>query len=158
MNTENTPEKGPGSSLVGMAALVGALGIIVAAQLSAGELLSRPRAGLSRDRALDELLLAVIDGDSKQARQVLARGVEVNRLNDAGVSVLHRAVAGRRTDSGLLVSLLIENGADVNRPDRFGSTPLAYAVTLQNHDAEKVLIDSGALSLSGADQALCRQH
>lgn len=56
---------------------------------------------------------------------LLALGVDVNSQDDGGVGAIHNAARRGFTD---VVQFLAANGADLNRPDAAGRTPLDYAL------------------------------
>jgi uncharacterized protein len=56
---------------------------------------------------------------------LLALGVDVNSQDDSGVGAIHTAARRGFTD---VVRFLAANGADLNRPDSAGRTPLDYAL------------------------------
>jgi ankyrin repeat protein len=102
------------------------------------------RAGLCEDRRVDQLLFGVVQGDLPQVRRILARGVDVNRRNEVGVTPLIHAAIGPNAVAAESVRLLIEAGAEVDRAEDYGSTPLMYAVTRGNDEAASCLLAAGA--------------
>jgi ankyrin repeat protein len=58
--------------------------------------------------------------------KLLALHVDINKKNNLGESVLHRAVSG--TFIKVIVETLVKCGADVNLPDAKGRTPLLLAI------------------------------
>jgi ankyrin len=58
-----------------------------------------------------------------------------------GDTPLHAAAYWNHAD---IVTLLIGNGADINRTNSWGEAPLHYAVVCRYHDIAKLLLDSGA--------------
>lgn len=61
--------------------------------------------------------------------QMLVDGVEVNRPDASGKTLLHWAVEREHLDA---VELLLRSGADRDLPDRAGRTPLAVAMRKKN--------------------------
>jgi hypothetical protein len=95
-----------------------------------------------------DLTDAIINNDVSQARWALRFGADVEHLQrwgwhgeDLGDSRL--TLAARKGNPEML-ALLIEWGADVNRADGFGSTPLVEVQHSGNLEAVKLLIASGA--------------
>jgi hypothetical protein len=89
-------------------------------------------------------------GDKGLARWCLAMGVDVNKPREtrglgSGTWVsetpLTMAAKSRQPE---MVSLLVQNGADVNLPDGQGWTPLASAVSIADPATVKLLLDLGA--------------
>jgi len=102
------------------------------------------RAGLCADERVDQLMFGASQGDICQVRRVLSKRVDVNRGTDVGLTALMCASAGPRATAAESVRLLIGAGADVNLADRFGTTPLTYAVMSKNDDAAERLLAAGA--------------
>ena len=72
-----------------------------------------------------------------------ARGARVDDTNSAGETPLHRATLNPRI-SVVVVGLLLRCGVDVNARTARGSTPLHYAVQVQNTSLIHVLMEAGA--------------
>ncbi|MGL5871184.1 MAG: ankyrin repeat domain-containing protein, partial [Xenococcaceae cyanobacterium] len=73
------------------------------------------------------------------AEEFLSHGGNPN-IDDGGNNILHRAVS---TENLTLIKLLLSYGADVNKPDWRGDTPLHYS-RANNKEIVKLLIDKGA--------------
>ncbi len=58
-----------------------------------------------------------------------------------GDTLIHTATYWNHAD---IVTLLIGKGADINRVNSWGATPLHYAVVCRYHDIAQLLLDSGA--------------
>jgi ankyrin repeat protein len=58
--------------------------------------------------------------------KLLALHVDINKKNNIGESVLHRAISG--TFIKVIVETLVKCGADVNLPDAKDRTPLLLAI------------------------------
>ena len=72
----------------------------------------------------DEALKSVEDlGDFKESLD--SGRIEVDAADDDGVTLLHAAIDRCRED---VARLLVNAGADVNRQDRWGNTPLWRAI------------------------------
>lgn len=68
-------------------------------------------------------------------------------------SMLHLSA---RSGNTVIVQVLLEEGADKNIVDRWGHTPLHWAVVTMNHQVSEILISHGAvLSLSNPATDLC---
>merc|ERR1712106_338598 len=95
-----------------------------------------------RVRFPDEVVLEVLvkESDSDSLAFMLRRAsvdVDINRINMAGMTVLHQAVL---EDNLLVVRLLIHHGAKVNKLDSDGWTPLHAAAANGNADIVNTLI------------------
>lgn len=86
--------------------------------------------------ALQQLHAAVRVGDPDAVRAALNAGVDVNQS-----SALEMAILLERED---IIDLLIERGADVNRPGLGGDLPLSVAVRRGKPELMQRLIDRGA--------------
>jgi ankyrin repeat protein len=87
------------------------------------------------------------DGDTTLTF-AMEHGLRVNDTNAKGQSLLHIFAEGRSDGSG--VTALIARGVDVNKRDRYGTTPLHYAVKLNRIPAVKALL-AGHADLSIQD-------
>jgi ankyrin repeat protein len=77
-------------------------------------------------------------------RIFVKKGADVNKQNRTGETPMHKAMfnASVRT---ILLSLLIEAGADVNKQtEEFKETALHYAVRLEREDLISMLLEAGA--------------
>ena len=79
--------------------------------------------------------------------ELLRLGTDVHRKNGpGGAGVVHTVMATRHPDldAGALVAALVEAGADINRQDRGGCTPLAYAAQFGSAALISALLAAGA--------------
>lgn len=86
---------------------------------------------------------AVRLGNLAVARKLLDMGVLADEPERSGITLLDRAVLGNQVE---MAQLLIAHGADVNRADRIGFTPLLYAASIDFGDSAMIdlLLKSGA--------------
>lgn len=84
-------------------------------------------------------------GDIAKTKQLLDSGANVNEVNNsiARQTALHTAMMGNAPLE--LVKLLIDRGADVNKPSARGFRPIHLAVFENNTLALRLLLDHGAL-------------
>ncbi len=87
------------------------------------------------------LMNAVINGDSKAVKDLIAAGADVNAGHKNGVSVLIEAAARGYAD---IARILIDAGANVTNKDGFGFTALIRATEKGSAEIVKALIDRGA--------------
>ena len=82
-------------------------------------------------------------GNLAVARKLLDMGVLADEPERSGITLLDRAVLGNQVE---MAQLLIARGADVNRADRIGFTPLLYAASIDFGDSAMIdlLLKSGA--------------
>jgi hypothetical protein len=86
------------------------------------------------------LYYAIVYDQVKISEFLLRRGADPDFIVDDH-STLRWAI---KYDRGRIVRLLIEFGAEVNKPDQKQNTPLIYAAELNNLNMCKILIDRGA--------------
>lgn len=87
------------------------------------------------------LMNAVVNGDSKTVKDLIAAGADPNAVHKNGISALIEAATKGYTD---IVKILIDAGADINGKDSFGFTALIRATEKGSADIVKILIDKGA--------------
>jgi ankyrin repeat protein len=94
-------------------------------------------------RAAVDLADAIVHGRWDEAERLLANGVvDINAsVSEEGATLLHRAVEARNPS---FVRRLLEAGADPDRPDRAGATPLLVACRGDLPVEAKLLLDYGA--------------
>lgn len=84
----------------------------------------------------------IIRGELKKIKEVTDKGVPLNEEVHCGMTPLLYAIDQAKTS---IAKLLIEKGADVNRPEiKTGTTPLMKAVAEGNLELVRVLITAGA--------------
>ncbi len=86
--------------------------------------------------AMHRLHAAVRSGDPAAIEAALASGVDIDQT-----AALELAILSERED---IVDLLIEHGADVNRPGLSGDLPLSIAVRRGKPELVRRLIERGA--------------
>jgi ankyrin repeat protein len=108
----------------------------------AGDALDEPMVLIGTSSAT-ALTGAVRLGNIDVARKLLDMGVAPDAAEPSGVTLLDRAVLGNQVD---IAQLLIARGADVNRADKIGFTPLLYAASIDFGDSAMIdlLLRSGA--------------
>jgi hypothetical protein len=84
------------------------------------------------------LIQAVLDGDLKKARKLIAGGANVDQTNEYGYSALYLAAQGDEK----MTQLLLHSGADANA--RSSSTPLQGAAQRGNLATVRILLAAGA--------------
>lgn len=83
----------------------------------------------------------ILFGSTTEVAHLLARGADVDGLDEYGFTPLIEAILVNKLD---LVRLLIEHGANVNAHDPRGRSPLHWAVENNNPAICKVLLEQGA--------------
>jgi len=100
---------------------------------------------MSKDPSLNRLLFAIVNRDVPLVRQVLrARHSNLNSLDTWGTTALIHAISADINQEPELVRALIKYGADVNLPDRTGTSPLIAAVLFEQHELVRLLLAAGA--------------
>lgn len=90
------------------------------------------------------LLLAAEQGQLEIAEYLLEAGADVDATTSVGsgeVTPLRYAIA---REDYLMVDLFVQNGADVNRANAQGWTPIMTAARVGNREIMELLIDAGA--------------
>lgn len=83
------------------------------------------------------ILAASARGDLEIVRLLLESGADVNGVDDAGVTALHRAAQSDEVD---VVRLLLASGADPSRREKnHNATPLGFATYSESRAVAKVL-------------------
>lgn len=88
----------------------------------------------------EKLLWGVKNGDVEVVKQGINKET-VNKEISGGRNALHFAADYGQTD---VIQCLIDNGADVNLPDKHGISPLLAAIWESHLDAVKLLLSKGA--------------
>lgn len=88
-----------------------------------------------------KLLIAINQGDTVKAKEMLDKGADPNFKNDIGFPLLNLSVQFNYTDS---VKLLLGKGATVDFRDHYGWTELMLASNRGNVEIIKLLLDNGA--------------
>ena len=91
--------------------------------------------------------IAIFLGDRQMVRQLAASGLDVNTLDEFGLSTLDNAVLGNDVE---MVRALIDLGAHVNQVDETSLTPLMHASSMDFGDTAMVEL----LVSAGADRTL----
>jgi len=92
------------------------------------------------------LIRAADRGHVEIIRELLKTDIRVNHINKIGWTALHEAIilgdGGKRHTE--VVRMLVDAGADVNLPDKEGTSPLSHAKNRGFTAIGKILEDSGA--------------
>lgn len=90
---------------------------------------------------VEALFNASEQGNIREIKRCLSRGILVNSPDHTGLTPLHYAILGKSLPA---MHLLIEEGACVDAADETGLTPLHLAIIKGNREAIELLIESGA--------------
>ncbi len=95
-----------------------------------------------QERGLGVLYIAVLGGDEVLFSYLLSKGADINTTTDRAEKkpIHYAAERGHKK----MLEQLINEGADINEPDKNGVTPLHYAVDRTNLKAVVMLVDMGA--------------
>ena len=122
----------------------GTPGLVVALQEGAlrvaSLLIDSPRLVPETRNAADEspLMMAALKGQLDIARQLIAKGADVNK---PGWAPLHYAATGGHLD---MIRLLLEEHAFIDAQSPNGTTPLMMAASYGSPEAVKLLVEEGA--------------
>jgi ankyrin repeat protein len=94
----------------------------------------------SADHRAYMLYMAALRGDSTKIKVLVWLGVDVNSATGSGAA-LHGAAYTGRTD---IMEFLLQHGAQVDLPVKFGVTPLYVAREAHQSAAERLLLANGA--------------
>lgn len=93
------------------------------------------------DELVNRFINAAINGDVKTVEEMLIAGMPADHADVFARTALIKAAQFNRTD---VIRLLLQNGADVHKPNRFGNTPVHLAAIRNSIDAIAVLLEHGA--------------
>ena len=96
--------------------------------------------GLSTAHA-ESLHDAAFKGDLSQVKRLIAKGVDVNTIQNDGATALMLAVNKGR---GSIIQILLAKGADVNAKTNKGWTALVAAKKMRREKIVQMLIKAGA--------------
>ncbi|EPS58776.1 hypothetical protein M569_16037, partial [Genlisea aurea] len=102
-----------------------------------------------------KLMYLVNEGDLEGIKELIAAGTDVNFRDIDHRTALHVAACQGYEDVALL---LLENGAEVDIEDRWGSTPLADAIHYKSHKVIKLLEKWGAKQFMASMQVQNARH
>lgn len=94
----------------------------------------------SDNNGWNKLHHAVYEGNLENVTTQL-KEYDIHSITTAGLSPLHIAVKKR---DKVLITLLLENNANIEAKDNKGFTPLYYAVVMNDFDTVEFLLDKGA--------------
>ncbi|KAH8936398.1 hypothetical protein BDL97_17G082300 [Sphagnum fallax] len=98
----------------------------------------------SSGRGPINLMEVTLRGDVAQLEEALMTGVDPSETDYNGQTALHLAASKGLTDC---VALLVKEGADVNKKDNLGMTPLWKALRGGHDAAAQILVNNGAKPL-----------
>ena len=104
---------------------------------------------MTNDTTTHALLDAAATGDFERVRQLAQAGSDLNALDD-GEPLLGRVVSALTLPDSVpafaadILHLLLQLGADPNRPDDEGMTALHTAMLAQNVELMRILLEGGA--------------
>jgi len=105
--------------------------------------------GASENSPKKTLQQAAIEGDMEQLKLHIARGANLNKLDEGGCTALHRTIEAHQVEAA---KLLVESGkADINAKNAQGQTPLIFAGVNAEAEVAEILIAKGA-ELKSKDQ------
>jgi ankyrin repeat protein len=106
------------------------------------QLLKEAGANIADASVKDQLFYAATIGNVKQVQQLLDKGVKVDVTDpiDNSTALIMAAEKGHKK----VVTLLLENGADINAANNFGGTALHGALSGRHADLAQFLIKRGA--------------
>ena len=86
------------------------------------------------------LLVASAKGNARMVNLLLEKGIDVNITDeyDYNNTALSTAVINAKYD---VVELLIEKGADINKENNKGDTPLIHAIRFEDYDMVQLLLE-----------------
>lgn len=91
----------------------------------------------------DDLFYKIVDGENKEAIELLDKTTDINSQDKNGYSYLHIAAQSRSFE---ITKEIVKRGAEIDIKDKYGKTPLMVAIS--NYDGDdkiiKLLIENGA--------------
>ena len=96
---------------------------------------------LSTTSGYNEISTAVKNEDIEMVKLLLEKGVDINQIDEKGVSLLHIAINNLDLD---LVSLLIYSGADLYQLYKNKFSALQLSIRVDSFEISKLLLENGA--------------
>jgi len=93
-------------------------------------------------RPVPAFIAAASQGNISEVKLLIARGENVNLVDDYGIGALHVAAEKGHLD---VIKLLINSGAEIDIKDIAGNTPVFCASNIGDYRIAKFLCDSGAI-------------
>ena len=96
---------------------------------------------MKNDNGVWFLLVASGHGNARMVNLLLEKGIDVNITDDYDYNnntALSTAVINAKYD---VVELLIEKGADINKENNNGDTPLIHAIRFEDYDMVQLLLE-----------------
>jgi len=96
---------------------------------------------MKNDNGVWFLLVASGHGNARMVNLLLEKGIDVNITDDYNYNnntALSTAVINAKYD---VVELLIEKGADINKENNKGDTPLIHAIRFEDYDMVQLLLE-----------------
>ena len=87
------------------------------------------------------LILAAVYGNTREVRELIEAGADINIRNKYGMSALMYASERNNAD---VVRILLRNGANINARNHEGSTSLIIAAIHGCEESANILMDAGA--------------
>lgn len=94
----------------------------------------------------EELFEAAKSGDASKVKSLLESGIEVDAVDERGWTALFMACHNAEIDRGFpeVAALLVEAGADIEKPIGYGMRPLMIAAGYGEAGVVEVLLKAGA--------------
>ena len=131
-------------SIVMVAALTGVVTLFVKSATAFSTFLEEPYLYEEEEAMISypPVVQAVMDEDMDKLQKLIAEGAPIDEKDDEGYTALHYAAMWGDLEA---TKWLIENGADVNTTDAWGSTPLMNAVYNEaGVETVELLLENGA--------------
>lgn len=87
------------------------------------------------------LILAAVYGNTREVRELIEAGADINIRNKYGMSALMYASERNNAD---VIRILLRNGANINARNHEGSTSLIIAAIHGCEESANILMDAGA--------------
>lgn len=98
---------------------------------------------LNKEQLKEEIVYRAALGRPDDVSILLKQGASANEVSELGVPIVSLAASRQDPEMIKVLQVIVEAGADVNKPDANGQTPIFYAAKIGNKEALQYLLSKG---------------